>query len=303
MKRFIIFCLMILPLLCSCRKIKNYFNDPETQIIGQELQASYAIAYSANISLTEMEGHRLPNVTFTRSKNGYPCTSLAIVKANNGDPFLNNKIGQITIAGLWADSSAAIFTIIFTDFNFSDSKYSLIGINTFPLIKQDGKTIIAYGAMDIDLNPSTDAMLTLNLSDQEIESEYARAEQEKPNDLYVAVEESGYFVDINNNNTLDDISDDVYSVTGGGQAIKITNTKLGVFQEAMIGVEISSSCLENPTKGYALLKKMDTEDSKIPDLGTVLLEFGGSCNGQAKVTLGTGIYIASNGKSVDFNFD
>jgi hypothetical protein len=289
-------------MLYSCRKIKNYFHDPETKIIGQNIQASYAIAYSANIALTEMTGYHVPNVTFTRSNPGYPCTSLSVVNANNGDPFLNDKIGKITIAGLWADADDAVFTILFTDFNFTDSKFSLLGINTFPLIRQNGKTIVAYGAMDIDLNPGPDAMLTLDLSNQEIESEYSRMNEERPNDLYVAVEENGYFIDINDNNSMDDISDDTYSITGGGQVIEITNTTAGIYQQAMIGVEISSFCLENPTKGYALLKKMRTRDNKLPELGTVIFEFNESCSGLAKITLATGIYIGSNDKSVAFEF-
>jgi hypothetical protein len=303
MKRLLIYCLAVIPLICSCRKIDSYLQTPDTQVIGHDIQASYAIAHTANIALTEMAGYHSPNVVFTRSSSGYPCTSLMIIKAEDADPFLSNKIGEITIAGLWADTTTAIFTIIFTNINFADLKYDLLGINTFPLIKEEGKIMLLYGAMDIDLNPNSDALLSLNLSSQETESEFLRANEARPTDVYVAVEEDGYFIDINNNNTLSDISDDVYTITGGGQAIEMTNASAGIFQKAMVEVEISSFCPNNPTHGYALLKKMDTSDDRIPELGTVLFEFNESCSGRAKITVATGIWISSNGKSVDFRFE
>ncbi len=303
MKRLLIVFFMIAPVCISCGKIKDYLKEPETQVLGQNIQASYAVAFAANVSYTEMIGHHVPNVIFNRSSNSFPCTSLAVIKANAGDPFLSNKIGEITIAGLWTDTSSAIFTILFTNLNFEDAKYSVLGINTFPMIRQEGKTLVIYGSMDIDLNPNSDVLLSLNLSNQEVESEYARTEEEKPDDVYVAVSENGYFIDIDNKNTPGDIWDDTYTIFGGGQAIEMTNTSIGIFQQAMVGIEISSFCLENPTAGYALLKKVKTKDSNAPELGTVVFEFRDACNGQAKVTVGTGEYIGSNGKSVDFKFD
>jgi hypothetical protein len=302
MAQKMILCLILLSMMFSCKKVKSYLQEPETQIIGKDLQMSYAIAYSANVVLTEMAGNSIANVTFTRSNQGFPCTTLSVIKAYNGDPFLSDKIGQITIAGLWSSADAAVFTIIFTNFNLADSKYSLIGINTFPLVRQDGKIIVAYGAMDIDLNPNSDALLSLNLTNSEVESEYARTNQQSPTDVYVAVEENGYVIDINNNNTTD-ITDDIYSVTGGGQVLALTNTTIGIFQQAMVGVEISSNCPYNPTKGYALLRKLKTNENNAPELGTALFEFNSSCDGHAKVTVGTGIYLGSIDKSVGFSFD
>jgi hypothetical protein len=303
MRRIILFCLFLAPVFCSCKKVKSYLQEPETQVLGKDLQTSYAIAYSANIVLTEMKGYHVPGVTFTRSNAGYPCTTLAVISADQHDPFLNNKIGEITISGLWSDSTAAMFAILFTNFNLNDAKFSVLGINAFPLICQNGKTIVLYGAENINLNPNSDELLSINLTNSQVESEYAMANQEQPNDVYVAVEQKGYFININNNNTVNDIADDLYTVTGGGQVLQLTNTEIGIFQEAMVGVEISSFCLENPTNGYALLKKLKTKDNNAPELGTVVLEFNESCNGQSNVTIGTGIYLGSNGKSVGFAFD
>jgi len=306
MARSIFCCLLLFSLFGSCRKVKeykDYFKDPETQVLGKDIQASYAVAYSANVVLTEMAGSQLPNVTFTRSSHGYPCTTLAVIKSMNDDPFLSNKIGQITIAGLWSTEDAAVFTIIFTNLNLNDAKYSVLGINTFPLVRQNGKTIVAYGAMDINLNPNSDALLSLNLSNSEVESEYARANQNAPTDVYVAVSENGYVIDINNNNTMQNMADDIYTITGGGQAIELNNSSIGIFQDAMVGVVISSACPQNPSDGYALLKKLETGDNNALVMGTIVIEFKASCDGQAKVTAGTGTYLECNGKSVDFKFD
>ncbi len=73
-----------------------------------------------------------------------------------------------------------------------------------------------YGQM----NPDQDALLSLNLNTLEIQTELFRLNAPKPNDVYVAVLQDAYFIDVYNNLTTNDIEDDSYIVTGGVQLIR-----------------------------------------------------------------------------------
>jgi hypothetical protein len=219
------------------------------------------------------------------------------------EPFISDNIGKLIITGLWASEDAGILTVLFTNFNLAGAEFKLLGIKTFPVTRQENSIVVAFGGMDIDLDPESDELFTINLSEQEVESEFSRLGEERPEDLYMAVEQNAYFIGIEQNNTPSDISDDIYSFTGGGQLIEVTNNSAEIYQQAMLEVELSSSCINNPTNGFALLKKVSIQDESFPELGTAILEFHEQCDGLVQVDLATGIYITANNESIEFKFE
>jgi hypothetical protein len=287
----------------SCRKLKDYFRDPETEPLAESIQAAVMTGKAANLAMAIMEGRSFPMVTCSRSNPGFPCTTLMVYHVEE-DPVLffdQEKATTITIAGLWPDESTAILSLLFSDYNSGTSTFDLFGIQTIPVIRDADHIQIALAGMDIKLNPEQDALLRINLNTLEIESELIRLEAPLPPDIYVAVTQDAYLIDVNNNATGNDISDDEYSITGGGQLIKAAGSSAEIRQLAMFEVQVSAWCTSNPTGGMALMKTTGVEDQGFPELGTAVFEFIAECTATAHVYVATGMYAGSNLKTVPFH--
>jgi len=154
--------------------------------------------------------------------------------------------------------------------------------------------------MDISFNPDTEAILSLNLTTLEIESEWLRLDAPLPNDVYVAVLQNAYFIEIQTNNTRNSLMDDEFAITGGGQLIEVDGNAAEITQQAMVNIKVIPGCLLNPVQGTALLKVTGLEEQGFPELGTVILDCESNCDGTARVLLATGMYAASNGRYTDF---
>jgi hypothetical protein len=296
---------MIVPLLLpfySCDKVKDYFREPDPVPMLETIHTSFLTAYAANVSFAMMAGQSITGVNFQRSNEGYPCTSLTAINtaSNPGINIAYQTVNTITIAGLWADESTVILSILLTGFDAENSTLDLLGIKTVPVIRTGDHINVALASMDIQMNPEQDALLSLNLNTMDIQTELLRLDEPKPTDVYVAVLQDAYFIDVYNNLTGNDLEDDSYTITGGGQLIRVNGSSPEITQQAMVGVEISPDCLLNPIDGIALMKVTGLENQGFPELGTAVFEFTSRCNGTTHVYAATGMYIGSNGKNIRF---
>jgi hypothetical protein len=295
--------LILLIPLGSCRKVMDYFRDPDTGQLAEAIHTTVMAGYAANVAMAVIDGHSFPNVTVSRSNDGFPCTTLMVIDTD-ADPNLNfaaEKASQITVAGLWPDASTAILTLILTDYHIGASTLDLLGIQTIPVIRDADHINVALAGMDIQLNPDQEALLSLDLTTLEIESELLRLETTPPDDIYVAVLQNAYFIDVYNNSTANSISDDSYTVTGGGQLVEVSGAAAEVIQQAMVEVKVTPACVLNPVSGMALIKVTGLEADGFPELGAAVLEFTAGCGGTARVFLATGMYAGSNGKNITFH--
>jgi hypothetical protein len=294
--------LLLLPLLFSCNKVKDYFREPDPRPLLETIQASVLTAYAANVSFAMMAGHAITGANFHRSNAGFPCTSLISINTstNSGIYLTYPHVNTITIAGLWADESTVILSILLTGFDTGTSTLDLLGIKTIPVIRTGDHINIAMASMDIQMNPDENALLSLNLNTLEIQTELLRLDAPKPSDVYVAVLQDAYFIDVYNNLTVNNLEDDNYTITGGGQLVRVNGSSAEITQQAMVGVTVSSDCFLNPKEGMALMKVTGLEKQGFPELGTVVFEFSPVCTGTARVYASTGMYIGSNGKNIRF---
>ena len=303
MKSVCIILLIILLILTgsSCKKVKEYFRDPDTGSLTETFQTAVTTGYAASLAIASVSGRSFPNVTTIRSNAGYPCTTLMQVDLQADSGFLpsNEKASGITIAALWADETCGILTLLFTDYQSETSTFDLLAIKTIPVIlDDDGLLRVALASQDISLNPDQESILQINLNTLEIESEYMRLDHPGPNDVYVAIEQDAYLITVDQNATPADAQDDGYTITGGGQLIEVDNQDAEILQQGLLDVEIASSCDQNPVSGMALIRVVGVKDSKLPELGTALLEFSGRCTGTARVLLATGMYTGANSKAI-----
>ena len=295
--RLLLFFIFLIP-GSSCNKIKDYFREPDPDPLLETIHTSILTGYAANISFALMTGQPIPGVKFIRSNPGFPCTTLTTINTSQYSGVYPEymDVNLITVSGLWSDESTAILSILLTDFDMGTSTLDLLGIKTVPAIRTDNHINVAMASMDIQMNPDQDALLSLNLNTLEIQTEFLRLNAPKPTDVYVAVLQDAYFIEIYNNLSVNNIEDDSYTVTGGGQLIRVNGSSAEITQQAMVGVEISPDCIVNPTDGMALMKVTGLEDQGFPELGTAVLEFTSGCSGTARVYAATGMYVGATGK-------
>jgi hypothetical protein len=293
--------LLLLFITGSCKKVKEYFHDPETEPLRQAVKTTAAIGYAASVAMSVMSGEDPPYVLATGECSDYPCTFLIYIDINQDNPLLfsDGNVGQIVVAGLMADEDAAIITIVLSDINIATQDFTLLSVHTIPVIRDEGKIIAVFTEMDINIGGDSDTLLNLNLSQKQIDDEISRAHRERPSDLYIAVDENVWFIDIDQNDTYGYLGDDIFTVTGGGQIVEVIGASGGVIHQAMINVELEQGCFLNPVSGYALIKNTSVEERKIPELGTAVFGFHGQCDGLAHVEVATGVYLRANGKSFD----
>jgi hypothetical protein len=296
--------LLLLLITVSCKEAKEYFHDPETEPIRQTVKATAAIGYSASVAMSVMSGEEPPYVLATGDCSDYPCTFLVYIDINKDNPLLfsDGNVGQIVVAGLMADEDAAIITIVLSDINIATQDFTLLSVHTIPVIREEDKFFAVFTDMDINIGADSDTLLNLNLSQKQIDDEISRAHRERPSDLYVAVDENVWFIDIDQNDTYAYFGDDIFSITGGGQIVEVMGASGGIIHQAMLNVELEQGCFRNPVSGYALIKNTSVEERKIPELGTAIFGFHGQCDGQAHVEVATGVYLRANGKSFDLGF-
>ncbi len=286
----------------SCNKVKDYFKEPVPDPLIETIHTSILTGYAANISFAMISGHSIPGVNFIRSNPGFPCTSLITINTlNKPGLYLDHPdVNTMTIAALWADENTAILSMILTGYDTGTSTLDVLGIKTIPVIRTGGHINVAMASMDIQLNPDQDALLSINMNTLEIQTELLRLDEPRPTDVYVAVLQDAYFIDVDENLTTGNPEDDRYTITGGGQLITVNGSSAEITQQAMVGVNVSSGCLLNPTEGMALMKVTGLENQGFPELGTAVFEFTSDCGGTARVYAATGMYVGSNGKKIRF---
>jgi hypothetical protein len=292
---------IVLLTLTSCEKVKNYFKGPETETLVETLHSATLTGYAANIAMAIIDGQSFSFVNASRSNVGFPCTTLMTIDLEDSDyPYTTEKASSIIIAGLWPDAETAVFSMIYTDYHLGTNTLELVGIETIPAIREAGRIIVALASQDIRFSPDQQSILQINLNTLQIESEFLRLDEElRPDDVYVAVLQNAYFIDINTH-TTSTVTDDSYTVTGGGQLIEVAGNDAEIVQQAFFEVSISNDCTLNPLAGMALMKVVGLEDEGFPELGTTVLEFSDRCDGSAKVFAATGMYVGSNGRRVSF---
>jgi hypothetical protein len=293
----IIFIIIIAGILCSCQKIKDYFQDPDTEVISETLRSTRLTGFSATLAMAAINGRSFQNTTVSRSNQGFPCAAIIRTKFTE---YSKLPAEEAIIAGLWADANTAVLSVVFLNYSVGSRVIEILGIETIPVLMESENIHIALAGQEISLNPDQDALLAVDLDDQQFESELLRLDLPRPGDVYVAVNQKAYFIDVDTRGTNGSLSDDIYTISGGGQLILVENESAQIDQQAIVDVVLAPSCEMNPLSGMALLRSTGIENEGFPELGTIVLEFYDSCEGKARVYLATGMYAGVNGQKISF---
>jgi hypothetical protein len=286
-------------------EVDNFFRDPDPGAIESTLKTTIPVGYAASLAMNAMAGDVAPNVTVVNGCSTYPCNGMLYIDYDETTypmPIETNSNGEIIVVGLWTDQNTAILSVFFTNINLYTGTFILENVDIFPALRIGNQTKAVYA--DIEVNTGSNPIFPLNLTSDEISSELDRLNTTLPTDEHVSVEEEAWIVDVDNNGTSGDFSDDLYVITGAGQFVGASPSSASIDQVIFLEVRMSHACLLNPTNGVSILNEIEVSaDQTIYGLtlGTAFITFHSECNGTAEITAAIGSYIGSFGDSLTLN--
>jgi len=285
----------------SCGKYKEYSQKPELEPLQQGLKTSMAMGYCASIAASAFEGKGLPeNVTYNKN------TGLIYITLDKNHPLpFNQNIGDIVIAGVWQGNSGVI-SILFANFDLLGYKIKIYGINTVPVIDNPIRGITTILAkQDIIISTGADTILDLNnMTNLLFDNEMDRLNTIEPTDVSIAVKQNVWFINIDRAGTFNNVYDDNFTITGGGQMVELEGSTGGILYHAIINAKFNYSvCRSNPTSGSAFTQNIKAGGEPAIDLGNSLLSFHSNCDGMVHVDFSCGKYITYNNKNIPLNLE
>ncbi len=299
----ILFTFLLLLSFSGCKRVSEWRQDPDITPLKDGIKTAATIGYCASVASALFNGEELPPNAKVQNGNfdGVSGSAILNVQIDESTPLpFNTKNGEITIAGLW-NGNSGVFSAIFTNIDILNGRYAFYGIYTIPVKEMpDGKIVTAFAKQDIVLGYGTDTLLNLSLTEPMFNLEMARLDEAQPNDVFIAVSQNVWFVNINRNNTSNYVYDDTYEVNGGGQIAEATSESGGIHYHALIEAAFTNDhCQLNPHKGSAFIQNIKAGENI--DLGTLLLNFHNNCDGKAYVEVATGEYFNSIRRNINLN--
>jgi hypothetical protein len=293
---------LIILQFCSCNIFKEYDEKPELESLQQGLKTSAAIGYCASVVMAVIDGQPLPeNVIYKKS------SGLIYIKidANHPLPF-NKNIGDIVVAYNWS-GNAGLMTILLANIDLLGGNIKLAGLHLVPFIKHsDEEGILALLLkQSIVMGNGSDTLLDMSsITDIVFNSKVSQLNAEKPDDVFVAVKQNVWFVNIDQNSTYSNVYDDDITVNGGGQIAEIKGASGGIIYHALIDAKMNySTCKLNPIDGFALSQNFKAGGEPYIDLGNSFISFHNSCDGKAYVDFSSGKYMTYNHKDISLNIN
>ena len=189
--------------------------------------------------------------------------------------------------------------------------FKLLNVIAFPVIYDPiyDKTTAVYASMDINLGSNSD--IGLDLTQEEMDEDLNKLNNERvynTSNVDLAVTQNAWIIDVYHNGTFDNAYDDRFNIFGGQQAVSVedyvTESSAGALQMAMIDVDFSADCIQNPTNGYAFMQDVEVATSDNDNdivFGHVFYEFTPDCDGRVLVDLATGNFIFAIGKEINLD--
>ncbi|MFZ2949412.1 MAG: hypothetical protein WA003_07990 [Desulfuromonadaceae bacterium] len=213
---------------------------------------------------------------------------------DNSSMPLQLTTGPITVYGYWASPTQAILTVSFSG-DAGSTLFPVHNVSIFPVSKHNDSLVIVYAGIDINATVKYPA----SLKSEEINAAFLKLGLTASNEASANVSMDAWIIDRNDNNSPD-VSDDTYSISGGGQYVEAGSGSASVLQLGMANVVMESDCLFNPSSGFALLNELASSSSSMV-LANALFSFHQSCDGNARVEGATGNYLLANGQSIPLN--
>jgi hypothetical protein len=315
MYRFKIILVLLLILNFSCRRdnpIDDWLQYPPVSPVTETIKTVVPVGYAASIAVMHMKGYNVPNLKSEKQKSA----NLLYINTESDDypyKFKGDTYGQMVVAYIQADENTALVSVFFTEMDVVSGSFKLQNVIAFPVIYDElnDKITAIYASMDINLGSNSN--IGLDLTATEMAESLEKLENERVYEktlAYVAVEQNAWIIDVYHQGTFNDFYDDEYKIFGGKQAAEVgdyeVESSAGVLQMAMIDVDFSADCVQNPTNGYVFMQDVEVASSTNSSdivFGHVFYEFTPDCDGRILVDIATGNFIFAIGKELDLELN
>jgi len=314
--RFALVLIMITSISCRKKELDNpfddWFQDPPVAPITQTIKTVVPIGYAASLVMMHLKGYKVPATKIVKRKGA----ELLYINTETDYPFKfkNDNYGEMIIAILPTDENTALVSVFFTDMDIVAGKFKLKNVIAFPVIYDDLNDKITAVYVSVDINLGDNLLPGIDLTQDEIDQSLDKLSNERTNNtldgVELAITQDAWIIDVYHQGTFNDLSDDIYKIYGGQQAIAVedfdTESSVGALQMAMVDVEFSSDCLKNPTSGYAFMQDVEVASSSNNSdivFGHVFYEFHPHCDGDILVDIATGNFIFAIGKEINLGLN
>jgi hypothetical protein len=287
---------------CGSGSIPHYsFKDPSAEPIKAAIRTTVPLAYAASVAMSSVTGSVPPNAAFLiNSCTTTPTDCSAVITINDDNsawPLQFSSFGTITVYGYWISPDEAILTVAFGNAAGS-SLFPVHDISVFPVLRTATGFTIVYVNVDVDI--STGPVYPANLTLAERQTQIALLNTQHSNDASVNVDMDAWVINVDNAGTQT-LSDDTYSIYGGGQYIEAGSGAESALQLGMGAVAIGPDCSLNPNAGFAVLNAFENSSSNVVLANAVITFPSTTCDGKAMVLAATGNYLLAIGKSIPLN--
>lgn len=293
-----------IPLLFTCSE-DDFFKAIDPEPIEATVKTAVPLAYATTAVMAAVGGQAPPTVQALTPCTQFPCVALFLVSPDAPSlPFKLGIQGDILVAGFWASATQAVLSISFVDAPAGSQGFAVSTIATVPVIITGNEIRVVYADIDVDIVQGP--IQSVQLSGEEVQSELDRLDVETPTETTVALGMDAWVITTDTGGTLDDLTDDSYTIAGGAQFIGASSSPAGtsgsVLQLALVQTRLTAAgCALNPTEGLAVIQEIGGSSgglSEIVTLAVATILFHPECDGAADVVLATGNYLTSIGQPI-----
>lgn len=304
MKRIVV--LSFLALLSACggssdevADVVERFNvPPDTEPLVAVVKSAVPLAYVVTAATAEMFGEDIEFAEANVTCTAFPCAVVAeVIVSENSIARAYTSVDSAHVAALWQSPSQGIMVVLLSGGTFGSPNYQVQSIHSFPVSREGSNLRIVFADIDIDVGEEADDPAALAAN--EIARELERLDTPVPTDYEVALGMDAWIVEVITQGSSNDLSDDRFRISGGGQYVAVDATVVSLYQLGLVGVEMDATCTQNPLDGLAIIQAVDTREQIF---GQAVLEFDQVCNGRAKVLVANGSYIGTIGDNIDLPF-
>jgi hypothetical protein len=295
---------------------------PSVEPIEAAMKTMTPLGYAASLFMAKVNEDRPAN---TECASQLCVTTLEIpfdLQTRQSFPVELTTKGnaKLYVAGVWSTAmagnaiDAAVISLLFIDMRGGSFGFPAYKISTIPITKTELGISTVYSTTDISTDKDT-AIEALkseigNLSRDDLDGAIARLKDvftDMTNTSEVNMLKDYWLVNVKDvNGTLNDFTDDLYGLSGGGVYFDVGLNAGTAYQVGLANVVMSNNCKSSPSEGKALISelqaKQGSDASKWLQLGYVKLQFDSKCDGQAYVQSGWGSYGPIQGKRVSLQF-
>jgi hypothetical protein len=288
--------------------IAQFNKTPDIPAVTRAIKACLPLGYAANCAMDAMAGRTIPGVIVARDVDSFPCNAWVSIQVSKAHPLPvgGDSTGTIGVFGLWADTGSAVMCVFFTNTNISDGTFTLKNAAFVPVTRDTSGTMVVFASEDINADSAT--IVTTKITDSMVTVKLSGMPSSLPTDSAVAVNQKAWITIVKEPIAGYALGGETYDLYGASQYLGVSPSTVEVIDAVMLDVQLTPGvCRKNPRSGYAIIRDIkiqgaNTNNSEV-ELGTTILSFGATCNGNATITLATGVYLARTGSSAAMNLD